>query len=260
DLVSWTDYALDVLQVIDHFDLKRSATHLVGVGHSLGACAVVVAEQKRPGTFMALVANDPVITTPAVWRGIEEQKKFPLAVASLKRRDRWPTRCMRLTTSTINSCISLRQHREVARELFFKNKFYQTWDPEMLNIYVNDGLRLVPDSATGKEVMLKCLKVQEYATFTCDQKTCLKCKLLYTLCSASNPRSIHLSTACFLRAVHNAARLRSLKVPGIWWSWRNRKRLPGRLNASFIIKSFSLPYLYKIPLRSCDNNIFALGQ
>lgn len=53
----WRGFARDVLAVVDSLGLEDP----VGVGHSCGATALLLAEEARPGTFAALYCFEPVI-------------------------------------------------------------------------------------------------------------------------------------------------------------------------------------------------------
>ncbi len=55
----WEDFALDALAVVDA--LGPAATPLFGFGHSAGGAALLLAEQRRPGTFSALYLWEPVM-------------------------------------------------------------------------------------------------------------------------------------------------------------------------------------------------------
>lgn len=56
----WEHFGDDVLAVVDHLGLGLRAD-LVGVGHSKGAAALVLAEADRPGTFEQLWLYEPII-------------------------------------------------------------------------------------------------------------------------------------------------------------------------------------------------------
>ncbi|CAI2169036.1 100_t:CDS:2 [Funneliformis geosporum] len=134
DTFQWWDYGHDILQVIDHAQIRKP---IVGIGHSLGGTATLIAELIRPGTFSCIVAIDPTLT-PAIL-------KFDQSSLTLKRNDSWG-------------------NREAAKESFLKRSFFKRWDSEVLDFYVEFGLR---DLHNG-QVALKCPKLQEYYTFSHD--------------------------------------------------------------------------------------------
>jgi pimeloyl-ACP methyl ester carboxylesterase len=95
----------------------------------------------HPRLLETLVLIDPVIVPLAQVKG-----DWAIAAASAVRRDRWPS-------------------RKVAEQSFKKSKFYQTWDPRVLERWIQYGLRelptkLYPDAqpkpaATGSAVTLE---------------------------------------------------------------------------------------------------------
>lgn len=54
----WDDFGRDVLAVVDDLGIAGDA---VGVGHSKGSAALVIAESERPGTFRRLWLYEPII-------------------------------------------------------------------------------------------------------------------------------------------------------------------------------------------------------
>lgn len=99
----------------------------------------------HPRLFTSLILIDPVIQ-----REPNPEGNYAPAKASAKRRDRWPG-------------------REVARTSFKKSKFYQTWDPRVLDLWIEHGLRDLPSklypSHEDNEVTLRTSKHQEVLTF-----------------------------------------------------------------------------------------------
>ncbi|CAG8728624.1 17906_t:CDS:2 [Gigaspora margarita] len=107
--IVWSDCARDILQLIDEAKIKKP---IIGIGHSFGGTSMLMAEIFCPGTFASILVIEPVI------RPTDIIKEFALQVTIVtKRRDRWPD-------------------REAAHANFSKSKFFQSWDPEMLNLYV----------------------------------------------------------------------------------------------------------------------------
>ena len=80
----------DVLAVQDALGLRGC----LGCGHSLGGCALLLAEAKRPGSFRALYVYEPVVA-PQATAGQEHPWDKPLqpkVQAALNRRRTFPSR------------------------------------------------------------------------------------------------------------------------------------------------------------------------
>jgi lipase len=60
---NWYEFVADLVAFVDALDLEA----LVGVGHSMGAHALIGAAAERPARFRRLVAIDPVIAPEAVY-------------------------------------------------------------------------------------------------------------------------------------------------------------------------------------------------
>jgi len=74
----WWDLGRDLLAVVEACRLERP----VGLGHSSGAAALVMAELLLPGTFASLVLVEPIIFPVPATR-MEEN---PMTLAALRRR------------------------------------------------------------------------------------------------------------------------------------------------------------------------------
>jgi pimeloyl-ACP methyl ester carboxylesterase len=118
---------------------------IIGVGHSMGGCQLANLALLHPRLFETLILVDPVIQGKVSLNG-----NVSPAAASSRRRERWPS-------------------REEAAKSFGKSKFYQTWDPRVLDLWVKFGLRDVPTKlfpdAKKPEVTLTTTKHQEVMTF-----------------------------------------------------------------------------------------------
>lgn len=121
----------------------RMPQPIMGMGHSFGANALTFAALQHPRLFNGLVLLDPVISSPS--RRLERGQAMP-AAASIRRRDVWPS-------------------REVARESFQRSKFYQSWDPRVLEKWIQYGLLKVSKDGPAEEVSLSTTKYQEIFTF-----------------------------------------------------------------------------------------------
>ncbi len=60
---AWSRFADDVLSTLDALGLGSAtgADQPIGIGHSKGGAALLLAEQRRPGTFAALWCYEPVV-------------------------------------------------------------------------------------------------------------------------------------------------------------------------------------------------------
>lgn len=81
---AWEGFGRDVLAVVDHLGLDAP----LGMGHSAGAAALILAETDRPGTFSRLVLCDPVLAPPE-WRELSREGPNPMAASARRRRHVW---------------------------------------------------------------------------------------------------------------------------------------------------------------------------
>ncbi|KAI6798278.1 toxin biosynthesis protein-like protein [Hortaea werneckii] len=116
---SWLDHPRDLFLMVNHFrrEMKRP---IVGIGHSMGGNNLVNLSLMHPRLFSSLILIDPVIQ-----RFQSRAGNYGPARASTNRRDRWPS-------------------REAARAAFKRSKFYQSWDPRVLELWIRYGLRELP--------------------------------------------------------------------------------------------------------------------
>ena len=125
---SWTGMCDDVLAVVDDLGL----TDVRAAGHSMGGAALVMAEQRRPGTFAGLWLYEPIIFPPAEGGGPTGGN--PLAAGARRRRPWFPD-------------------REAAYANFSAKPPLNVLAPEALRAYVDHGLRARSDDDA---VELKC--------------------------------------------------------------------------------------------------------
>lgn len=113
---SWFDHPRDLLHMVNHFRIPRP---MIGIGHSMGGANIVQLSLLHPRLLESIILIDPVISPKMV--AVRANPAF----ASAKRRDIWPS-------------------RTVAAESFKKSKFYQVWDPRVLDLWLEFGLRDLP--------------------------------------------------------------------------------------------------------------------
>ena len=103
----WHTVALDVLAILGE------VRGVVGVGHSMGGASLARAEILQPGSFRHLVLIEPILFPPPHGR-----TDIPLADVAQHRRSVFPD-------------------REAAHRRFTRGGPYVTWDPTVLDLYVD---------------------------------------------------------------------------------------------------------------------------
>ena len=144
--MDWAGFADDVLAVVDAWEVDD----LVAVGHSKGGAALLLAEQRRPGTFRALWLYEPVVfpsgatigPSPTGSPSSPSEPSNPLAEGALRRR------------STFAS-------RQAAYDNYRSKPPLSVLDPAALHAYVDHGFDDQPDGT----VALKCRPEVESAIF-----------------------------------------------------------------------------------------------
>jgi pimeloyl-ACP methyl ester carboxylesterase len=130
--LEWDSFADDVLAVVDALGLEQP----YGVGHSKGGAALLLAEQRRPGTFRSLYCYEPVVMPPELATGANADN--PLSRGALRRRDTFAS------------------HDEAIENYSAKPPF-SSLDRAALRAYVEHGFAPTADGA----VTLKCLPRME---------------------------------------------------------------------------------------------------
>ena len=115
----WDGFADDVLTVVEALDLSGEPA-LLAAGHSKGAAALLLAEQRVPGTFARLWCYEPIVI-PTDEPG-DPQPDFPLAVVARRRRATWAS-------------------SDEALESYASRPPFDALDPDALRAYVEHGLR-----------------------------------------------------------------------------------------------------------------------
>ncbi|KAK7408738.1 hypothetical protein QQX98_009095 [Neonectria punicea] len=133
----WLDYARDILHMIN---TVRPPPPIMAMGHSFGANALTNVSLLHPRLLGSLVLLDPVISHYA---STPSNKVAGPAASSMHRREVWPS-------------------LEDAEASFKRSPFYQSWDPRVLQRWVNFGIRNVPGQDA---VTLTTTKHQEVFNF-----------------------------------------------------------------------------------------------
>lgn len=137
----WERMTDDLLAVIDHLAGRGvDVAELRAVGHSMGGAALLLAEQRRPGTFRSLWLYEPIVFPHG--EGIPRPQTNPMAEGARRRRPWFPS-------------------RQDAHDHYAAKPPLDALDPEVLQLYVDHGFRDADDGT----VTLKCDPEVEAATF-----------------------------------------------------------------------------------------------
>ena len=139
--LAWTGMIDDVLAVFGAICSETGESSLLGFGHSMGGACLLGAEMRRPGTFRAVYAFEP-ITIPRSWG--DGTGPNPLADSARRRRGGFAS-------------------RDEALARYASRPPLGTFRADALWNYVEHGFAEVPDG--GGEVGLKCLPEHEAAVF-----------------------------------------------------------------------------------------------
>jgi pimeloyl-ACP methyl ester carboxylesterase len=123
---AWSGWADDVLATLDVLGLPEpDRKRPIGFGHSGGGAALLLAEQRRPGTFAALYLFEPVVMPPDAWTRLGGN---PLAAGARLRRSTFPS-------------------REAAYENFASKPPMDVFDAAALQGYIDGGFVDQPDGS-----------------------------------------------------------------------------------------------------------------
>ncbi|KAI8872354.1 alpha/beta-hydrolase [Ramicandelaber brevisporus] len=139
----WFDAARDLNCVIGSLNLCNQSgrrSKVVGMGGSMGAAILVLAEAMRPSTFDALVMLDPGCSPFTILE--VPDPTFRAAVFALHRKSKWPS-------------------KQAALEYINKNRFYLRWTQTARDLFVEYGTHVVKSADGTETVELKTLPLQE---------------------------------------------------------------------------------------------------
>jgi pimeloyl-ACP methyl ester carboxylesterase len=128
--LSWDRHGEDVLAVVDALELGGA----LGVGHSMGGAALLLAEQARPGTFASLWVWEPIVFPPVELPA----EGNTLAAGALRRRASFPS-------------------EQAAYDNFAGKPPLDELAPLALAAYVHYGFQAAPDGG----IELRCIPQDE---------------------------------------------------------------------------------------------------
>jgi pimeloyl-ACP methyl ester carboxylesterase len=139
---AWSGFATDVLAVVDRLGLEDPA----GFGHSCGGASLLLAEERRPGTFRGLYLFEPVVVPDGPTPFALEEN--PLSAGARRRRETFP--------SSDDAFLN-----------FSSKPPFGDLDPDVLRRYVEDGFEIVPDrdGGDGRTIRLRCRRDDEAETY-----------------------------------------------------------------------------------------------
>jgi pimeloyl-ACP methyl ester carboxylesterase len=123
----WDDMAEDLAQALR----ARGLSHVVGVGHSMGGVATLLASVKHQGLFRAVVTLDPVLFTGTRALAIQAlsllglRSRIPPASLARRRREHWSS-------------------REEAAASYRKKALFRHFDAACFQDYITHGLTEAP--------------------------------------------------------------------------------------------------------------------
>ncbi|NVI99994.1 alpha/beta hydrolase [Myxococcus sp. AM009] len=127
ELRTWDDMADDLIHALR----AQGVQGIVGVGHSMGGVATLLASAKAPALFRAVVALDPVLFTGAREWALRAltllglRSRVPPASLARRRREAWGA-------------------REDAARSYAKKALFARFDPECFQDYITHGLTEAP--------------------------------------------------------------------------------------------------------------------
>lgn len=135
----WNGFATDALAVVDALGL---GPELVAAGHSCGGALLLLAEERRPGTFTRMWTFEPVMIPAEGLPTLPVQGENPLAAGARRRRAGFDS-------------------KQAAFDNYAGKPPFDILDPDALCAYVDHGFVEEPDGT----VRLKCEPEHEARTY-----------------------------------------------------------------------------------------------
>lgn len=156
--LDWSIFGRDVISILSDYSLDSP---LIGIGHSMGATALIMAALESPSRFSALILYEPIIF-PLEWKiGMNLIKDSPLAVAARKRRKEF-------------------QSFQHAYSNFASKLPMNQFDPDVLRDYVRYGLVETEDIAKSSREDDSPLAHELYENWKLEEKFVkLRCDPIY---------------------------------------------------------------------------------
>lgn len=136
--LGWLQLADDLARICSRLRLEKPLL----AGHSMGAVVGMLANAVYATAAAGLILIEPIFLPSETYRTPISLAQHPLAAQAIKRRNHWPDR------------------RSVWED-FNAKPFFQSWNPEMLSLYVHYGTR----RAGSGGVTLTCTPDQEASLF-----------------------------------------------------------------------------------------------
>ncbi len=136
--ISWAKLADDFKMICEKLEVERPFL----VGHSMGATIVTIAAASLGINPQGMILFEPVFLPQEVYEMDISVEKHPLAAKSIKRRNFW-------------------KDRSDALSYLRSNALFKTWDDEMIDLYVEYGMRNCENSG----LKLACSPENEVALF-----------------------------------------------------------------------------------------------
>lgn len=136
--LGWLQLAQDLKQLCDRLGLME----ITMIGHSMGAAVAALAHGVLGLPAGRMVLIEPIFLPQGLYQAQIRVDQHPLAAKAIKRRNHW-------------------RNREEARQDFTAKPFFQSWDDQILSLYIEHGL--TDQNENG--VRLTCTPQQEASLF-----------------------------------------------------------------------------------------------
>jgi lipase len=136
--LSWLLLSDDLLKLVESLGIEWPAL----VGHSMGATVSSIAEARSGGFASSMVLIEPIFLPSPFYSMEITVEQHPLAAKSLRRRSQW-------------------SGEDEAREYLRSKPLFDSWDEEMLGLYLEYGMTKADNGA----LELACRPEREAALF-----------------------------------------------------------------------------------------------